>query len=77
MSEKCEHDLAERETACADGMCPLCLQAEIAKLQAALDDSTAMLCLVMEFFQGEKLSAIQTRFAINRRLLSPKGTTKG
>ena len=25
-SEKlCEHDLAERETACADGMCPVCL----------------------------------------------------
>ena len=27
MSE-CEHDLAERETACADGMCPQCLASD-------------------------------------------------
>lgn len=25
---KCTHDLAERETACADGMCPYCLAAD-------------------------------------------------
>ena len=25
----CPHDLAERETACADGMCPLCLSAAL------------------------------------------------
>jgi ATP adenylyltransferase/5',5'''-P-1,P-4-tetraphosphate phosphorylase II len=24
--KKCTHDLAERETACADGLCPICLQ---------------------------------------------------
>jgi hypothetical protein len=24
----CEHSLAERETACADGYCPICLAAE-------------------------------------------------
>ena len=29
----CPHDLAERETACADGMCPLCLAADIGRLQ--------------------------------------------
>ena len=27
MSE-CTHDLAERETACADGMCPQCLASD-------------------------------------------------
>lgn len=32
----CTHDLAERETACFDGMCPLCLAAENARLQAAI-----------------------------------------
>ena len=28
--KKCTHDLAEQETACADGMCPLCLAQELA-----------------------------------------------
>ena len=28
----CPHDIAERETACADGMCPLCQAAEIERL---------------------------------------------
>ena len=30
----CTHDLAERETACADGMCPLCLAARLAEAEA-------------------------------------------
>jgi hypothetical protein len=30
----CPHDLLERETACADGMCPLCLAADNERLQA-------------------------------------------
>ncbi len=25
MTLRCTHDLSERETACADGMCPICL----------------------------------------------------
>ena len=33
---QCTHDLAERETACADGMCPICKAAEIERLRAAL-----------------------------------------
>ena len=28
MSE-CSHDLVERETACVDGVCPICLRAEV------------------------------------------------
>lgn len=32
----CEHDLSDRETACADGMCPLCLAAENAALRHAI-----------------------------------------
>jgi hypothetical protein len=35
----CTHDLAERETACADGMCPLCLRQEVERLKAAWDES--------------------------------------
>ena len=36
MTDKCQHDLADRETACADGMCPLCLSAQIAALKDQL-----------------------------------------
>lgn len=32
----CDHDLAEKETACADGLCPLCAVADIARTKAAL-----------------------------------------
>ena len=30
---KCDHDIAEKEVACADGMCPLCAAAEVALLK--------------------------------------------
>ena len=33
---RCEHDLAERETACVDGYCPLCLRIRITKLTEAI-----------------------------------------
>jgi tRNA G18 (ribose-2'-O)-methylase SpoU len=33
---KCIHDLAERETACNDGLCPICLQQENAELNIIL-----------------------------------------
>jgi len=29
MAKKCTHNLAEQETACADGMCPLCLAKDL------------------------------------------------
>ena len=29
----CDHDLAERETECADGACPICLRARIKELE--------------------------------------------
>ena len=35
MSE-CEHDLAERETACADGMCPQCLASDNESLRETI-----------------------------------------
>lgn len=37
----CEHDLSDRETACADGMCPLCLAAENAALREENERLTA------------------------------------
>ena len=33
----CNHDLADMETACADGMCPLCLAAKVRKLRDAIE----------------------------------------
>lgn len=33
----CGHSLSERKTACADGACPLCMEAEIERLRAALE----------------------------------------
>jgi len=36
--KKCTHDLAERETACADGMCPICLSKFIEKQRAVIKD---------------------------------------
>lgn len=34
----CKHDLAEKEAACADGMCPICAaaRAELAQIEIAL-----------------------------------------
>lgn len=38
--EVCPHDLAERESACADGMCPICLDDRLAAIPArARDDA--------------------------------------
>jgi len=31
---ECKHDLAERETAVADGYCPICLRQQLADVQA-------------------------------------------
>jgi hypothetical protein len=33
---QCTHDLPERETACADGMCPYCSAADVRRLRDAL-----------------------------------------
>jgi chromosome segregation ATPase len=33
---KCNHDLSERETACADGYCPICQQARIKELEEGI-----------------------------------------
>jgi hypothetical protein len=34
----CEHDLAERETACADGKCPICLETRLKALIEAVEE---------------------------------------
>lgn len=34
--KQCKHDLAERETACADGMCPICLLDTVVVQRAAM-----------------------------------------
>lgn len=35
------HDLAERETTCADGMCPLCMATEIERLKETISCQTS------------------------------------
>jgi len=35
---KCNHDLSERETACADGMCPICLSTKLTAANAKYHD---------------------------------------
>jgi hypothetical protein len=32
----CKHDIADKDTAIADGLCPLCLEAEVDRLQKVL-----------------------------------------
>jgi hypothetical protein len=36
--DTCNHDLAEQETACADGFCPICATAEIVRLTKLQDE---------------------------------------
>lgn len=33
---ECKHDLAERETACADGYCPICLLSRVHDLEEGI-----------------------------------------
>ena len=35
--DTCNHDLAEQETACADGFCPICATAELAEAKKDAD----------------------------------------
>jgi len=37
----CEHDLADKEGACADGMCPICIAAEIEQLRSEMGRAVA------------------------------------
>jgi hypothetical protein len=36
--KKCRHDLAERETSCADGACPICLMDTVVKQRLIIMD---------------------------------------
>lgn len=45
---ECKHDLADRETACADGMCPLCLGAEVARLKNLFEHGRMLVAGVLE-----------------------------
>lgn len=49
----CEHDLAEKETACADGMCPMCLATELAAKNERI--------LALEIAARDFLRAVATR----------------
>jgi len=51
----CEHDLAEMETMCADGCCPICLQARTAELERAKATLRAYIANVEEASIGVNL----------------------
>jgi hypothetical protein len=59
-SKPCAHDLPARETACADGMCPLCLAAELDEAERQRDAWQAE-------HRGEV--AVYARLAVAERLL--------
>ncbi len=40
----CTHDLAEQETACADGWCPICLRKELSTARADALEEAAKIC---------------------------------
>ena len=56
MSE-CTHDLAERETACADGMCPQCLADD----NKALFDRNEELKDIVSYMRLTMLNAAKER----------------
>jgi hypothetical protein len=56
----CPHDLAERETGVADGMCPLCLAAEIKQLKQQNERLWAALQKI-ELFPGYAAADIARR----------------
>ena len=58
----CPHDLAERETACAEGMCPICAAAEIERLTA--DRDAAMRVHVEDGAEIERLRALLLRHQV-------------
>ena len=41
MSDKCIHDLAEQETACADGFCPICATVNLLDVKRELAEARA------------------------------------
>ncbi len=63
---ECHHDLSERETMCADGWCPICLQ-------AALHDADKQLAAEREE-HAKALLAKQTRIEIFQRQLAAEQT---
>lgn len=53
MSDECNHDLYEQETACADGFCPICATAEIVRLNNELAAAIASIDEERERAQSE------------------------
>lgn len=71
----CTHDLAERESACADGYCPLCLVADLAELRAgitALSHDTRRWADAQTTEPAEILVATVERWADQLIALSPE-----
>jgi hypothetical protein len=77
----CTHDIIEKDNACADGMCPICLAAENEMLRkagdadgfhrvlAVRDHEIAQLTAVLELIAGtakDKLQAMQARSGLAR-----------
>jgi hypothetical protein len=44
----CTHDIIEKDNACADGMCPLCLAAEIKQLKGHKEEADRHITTIAE-----------------------------
>jgi hypothetical protein len=65
MSDECNHDLAEQETACADGFCPICATAKIVQLERELAAAIASFSEERERAQreGSRVIELQVKLA--------------
>lgn len=57
---ECAHDLAERETACADGFCPLCMQHRLCELERDRERLDFIIRVLMVLMPGNRPITRQT-----------------
>ena len=69
----CDHDLAECETMCADGFCPMCMSARIKELEARLtQDPEDARCQLFKQTQQYQAEAEKQRQALQLREIDKK-----
>jgi len=62
--QQCRHDLAEKETACADGYCPICLKTELVTRTEYYENKLENYTLAAKEQQAE-LDMYKTGFVVN------------
>ena len=62
----CTHELWDRETACADGMCPLCMKAKLLELMTAGQVALSRICELIEERDDLRLRLRNRRVKCNK-----------